>query len=125
MAYTIDLQKAVDSILAQYGDEVVETASETLEEVAKEATQKLKQTSPKQTGKYARGWTYEVKKGRIDISATVYGKKNTYPLAHLLEHGHAKRGGGRTAPITHIKPVEEWAISELENRITQRLETMT
>lgn len=124
MAYTIDLQKEVNSILTQYGDDVVEIASETLEEVAKEATQKLKQTSPKRTGKYARGWTYEVKKGRIDNSATVYGKKNTYPLAHLLEHGHAKRGGGRTAPIAHIKPVEEWAISELENRITQRLETM-
>jgi hypothetical protein len=42
-------------------------------------------------------------------------------LAHLLEHGHAKRGGGRVRAIPHIAPAEEMGIRELEERITRAL----
>lgn len=121
MAYGIDLQKAVENILERYSDEVSEVAAEALEEVAKEATKKLRETSPKKTGAYARGWTYEIQKGRVSNSATVYGRKTTYPIAHLLENGHAMRNGRRSAPIVHIKPVEEWANEELEKRIVSKL----
>ena len=118
----INLDKAVSDILSKFSTDVSKAAGEAIAEVAKESAKKLKQTSPRKTGKYAAGWTYKVEKGTVTNSATVYGKKNTYPLAHLLEHGHAKRGGGRTAPIVHIKPVEEWAIAEVEKRIIEKVE---
>lgn len=122
MATGINLDKAVKDILSELSTDVSTAAGEAIAEVAKEATKKLKQTSPKRTGQYAAGWTYKVEKGTVTNSATVYGKKKTYPLAHLLENGHAKRGGGRTRAIVHIKPVEEWATSEVEKRIREKVE---
>jgi hypothetical protein len=121
----IDLDKAVKDILSQYGEVAIEATKEAVAEVAKESAKKLKSSSPRgRTGKYAKGWTSKVETGRVSASATVYGKSGTYQLAHLLEHGHAKRGGGRTTPIQHIEPVEQWAVEEALQRITQKLEGM-
>ena len=112
-----------DMLLKQYYPNVVETTTEVIDEVSKEAVKKLKQDSPKGAkGKYAKGWTRKVEIGRLTVGATVYGKHGTYQLAHLLEHGHAKRGGGRTESLVHIAPVEQWAIDEAYERIMHRLE---
>ena len=121
----IDLDKAVKDILSQYGEVAIEATKEAVAEVAKESAKKLKSSSPRgRTGKYAKGWTSKVETGRVSASATVYGKSGTYQLTHLLEHGHAKRGGGRTTPIQHIEPVEQCAVEEALQRITQKLEGM-
>ena len=119
----IDLERAVKDILQDYSVEVSKAAAEAVQEVAKEATKKLRQTSPKRKGRYAKGWTGKVEKTATTVDATVYGKTGTYQLAHLLEHGHARRGGGRNVGgIEHIKPVEEWAIKEVEKRIREKVE---
>lgn len=116
-----DLEKAVGDILAEYSADVSKAAETAITAVAKEAAKKLKQSAPRRTGKYAKGWTSKVDKGFMTVEAVVYGKTGTYQLAHLLENGHAKRGGGRTAPIVHIAPVEEWAVSEVQKRIKEQL----
>ena len=118
----IDLERAVKDILQDYSVEVSKAAEEAVTEVSKEATKKLRQTSPKRSGKYGKGWASKVEKTATTAEATVYGKTGTYQLAHLLENGHAKRGGGRVNGNTHIKPVEEWAISEVEKRIREKVE---
>ena len=117
-----DLEKAVSDILAEYSVDVSKAAETAITTVAKEATKKLKQSAPRRTGKYAKGWASKVEKGALTVEATVYGKTGTYQLAHLLEHGHARRGGGRNVDgIVHIKPVEEWAVSEVQKRIKEQL----
>jgi hypothetical protein len=118
-----DFALDVKKLLEQYSDDVFEAMAEVVPEVAKESAKKLKQESPKgKSGKYAKGWTSKADKGRMTTTATVYGKTGTYQLAHLLEHGHATRKGGRTKPIVHIKPVEEWATEEVISRTAGRIE---
>lgn len=117
-----NLERAMRDILQDYSVEVAKAAEEAVTEVSKEATKKLRQTSPKRSGKYGKGWASKVEKTATTAEATVYGKTGTYQLAHLLENGHAKRGGGRVNGNTHIKPVEEWAISEAEKRIREKVE---
>ena len=94
-----------------------------------EAVKKLKAESPKgSTGKYAKGWTRKLDRGRVSAGAVVYGKTaSTYAVAHLLEHGHVKRNGtgrtfGKTQAIVHIEPIEQWAVGELEDRIISKLD---
>lgn len=109
----------IEDELFNYGVDVAEAMDSSIREVAKESVKKLKQTSP--GTKYPKGWAVRYERGRLQTGATIYGKSGTYQLAHLLEHGHAKRGGGRTAPIVHIKPVEEWATEEVHERMVQKL----
>ena len=47
--------------------------------------------------------------------------KNRYQIAHLLEHGHAKRGGGRVAAIPHIAPAEANGEESLKIKIERGL----
>ena len=52
--------------------------------------------------------------------ATILGTAELM-LAHLLEHGHAKRGGGRVRANPHIAPAEEVGVEQLEQDILRGL----
>lgn len=118
--------EVIKGYLDAYNGLTAEALTTVIPKVAKESAQKLKSVSPKQTGKYASGWTYKVETGRIKVGATVYGNKPTYRLAHLLEHGHLDRTGSRTVgQVEHIKDVEEWAIDEAINQFIDYMESHT
>ena len=51
----------------------------------------------------------------------VVHSRNRYQIAHLLEHGHAKRGGGRVAARPHIAPAEQAGNEKLVKTIEQKL----
>ncbi|CUB50921.1 hypothetical protein BN2127_JRS10_00438 [Bacillus subtilis] len=87
------------------------------EEVADVAVSQLKQNSPKKTGAYRKGWRKK-KEGNGFVVHNTQGQ-----LTHLLENGHAKTGGGRVPQQVHIRPVEEYVISELPRRIERALES--
>lgn len=77
--------------------------------------------APRQTGKYAKSWrTKKTKETSTELEVTVYSPTR-YMLAHLLEHGHAKRNGGRVRAIPHIAPAEEAAEAELLRDIERGL----
>ena len=74
-------------------------------------------SAPVRTGRYAKSWkTKTTAESSNMLQQTVYSP-NRYMLAHLLEKGHAKRGGGRVRAIPHIAPAEEAGIEMLEGLI--------
>ena len=103
--------------LSEYSQEVADAIKKATDEVAEEAVQELKSTSPVLTGSYAKGWakknTYESKSSKRN---TVYNKTD-YQLTHLLEKGHVGRDGRRVKAIEHIRPVEEQAAAEFEDKV--------
>lgn len=120
---TMDFRDVINDILTNYTADIVEITTDVIPKVAKEAATKLRKTSPVgATGKYGKGWTTTVEKGRLRVGATVHGKSGTYQLAHLLEHGHLMRNGLRSGQRVHIEPVEQWAIDEAYERIINRVE---
>lgn len=107
-----------------YAEGVIPAMQKAVDEVSKEAVKKLKATSPKNSGKYAKGWSVQKSHGRLTIEAVVYGKAPTYRLAHLLEKSHAMRNGRRSVAQVHIEPVADWAQTEALNRMYEKLEKL-
>lgn len=115
---------AIADALTEYSKEIAASVDASVDYVAEQCVDKLKATSPrsKATGKhYADGWF-------ADTAYSKHGNKRVlirnkfYQLTHLLENGHAKKGGkGRTKAIPHIKPVEEWAQDELPKQFAERM----
>lgn len=67
----------------------------------------ISENAPEKTGKYKKSWTTrKTKENSHSLEITVHSK-NRYQLAHLLENGHAKRGGGRVEGKPHIAPAEK------------------
>lgn len=120
---TIDnLASEIQRILDEYGEDVTNLTEETVKEVAKTGAKAVKSASGifGGTGKYASGWTSQVEGGRLNTKATIYNGK-TPGLPHLLEFGHAKRGGGRVGGRTHIAPVEQEIIDTIQREIEAKL----
>ncbi len=81
----------------------------------------IQANAPKKTGAYSKSWSVKTTKETSNsLELTVYSPKK-YQLAHLLEFGHAKRGGGRTKAQPHIAPAEEAAVKQLESDIERAL----
>jgi len=123
---TIKIDKLADEIakeLAKYSQEVVEKVNISSEKIGKEAVKQLRQTSPKKTGKYAKSWTMTTERAvGQPHRRIVHAKTPHYRLTHLLEHGHAKRGGGRVEGRPHIRPAEEMVIETFVKEVEEAIE---
>lgn len=92
-----------------------------VKKAGKTVKDEIKANAPKKTGKYASSWTAKTTLETANsLHLTVYSPKK-YQLAHLLEHGHAKRGGGRTKAQPHIAPAESAGMEKLESEIERAL----
>lgn len=119
---TIDnLAKTIMEGLQEYADVASEDVKTAVRKAGKNVKADIAANAPKRTGAYSKSWTVKTQKETANSLEVVVHSKNRYQLAHLLEHGHAKRGGGRVAGKPHIAPAEEKAIKELEEEITKKL----
>ena len=105
----------VKEILDEYSSDIQEGITQEAQSVANKGASELKNTSPKRTGKYRKGWRVHTKKGRWNVECTIYNTQ--YQLTHLLEKPHALRNGGTSKPQVHIAPVNEKCIKEYDNGV--------
>lgn len=115
----------IAKMMEEYALDVAADMKAEAKEVAKDAVKELKQTSPEgqgsKKGHYKDGWASKVEReNAVSIDIKVYNKKKP-GLTHLLEKGHAKRGGGRVSGTPHIAKVEQQAIDSYEEWLRERL----
>lgn len=107
--------------LNEYVDSAQDVVKAAVTKAADDAKKQLKANSPKDTGKYAKSWAVKtVKESTSELGVVVHSRK-LYGLTHLLEKGHAKRGGGRVPAKVHIAPVEQDVTTNLEEEIKRGL----
>ena len=107
--------------LEEYKDLAVDVMKKEIQNTGKIVKQQISQTAPKKSGRDAKSWAVKKVKETSNSLDVVVHSKDRYQLTHLLENGHAKRGGGRVRAIPHIGPAEETGIRELEERIERAL----
>ena len=121
MSKTDSVSVQMKEVLDEVNKEVREAGIKGINKVSKESVSKLRNTSPKKTGSYAKGWAAK-KEGEMDV---VVHNRTDYQLTHLLENGHVVRNKkgtyGRTSGKKHIKPVEDWAINALPEEIMREI----
>lgn len=122
MATKIDnLANEIMEGLKEYADLASDDVKKAVRKAGNTVRKEISENAPKDTGAYAKSWSVKkTKETSNSLEVTVYSK-NRYQLAHLLEHGHAKRGGGRVAARPHIAQAEENAIEILETEIARAL----
>jgi len=115
------LAKEVMDGLEEYAKLATDVLKKEIQEAGKTAKMQIEQTAPRRTGKYAKSWAVKKTSETSNSLEVTVHSKTRYALAHLLENGHAKRGGGRVAAIPHIAPAEEAAVQSLERNIETAL----
>ena len=120
----VRIEQMADEImrgLTEYADLATDEMKSAVKKAGKTVRDEIKVNAPKNTGKYASSWKAKTTlESSHVLQITVHSPKK-YQLAHLLEHGHAKRNGGRTQAQPHIAPAEEAGIRQLEADIERAL----
>lgn len=124
MGRRISIDALADTVM-EYLNDYADVSTEGMKKAVKKAGNTVKKeisaNAPKETGAYGKSWSVKnTKETSKSLEVTVYSR-NRCQLSHLLEFGHAKRGGGRVAGKSHIAPAEESGIRMLESEIERSL----
>lgn len=107
--------------LQEYADLASDDLKKAVKKAGDEAKKDIQNNAPVKTGAYKKSWTVKTTKETSNAMEVVVHSRNRYQLAHLLEFGHAKRGGGRTRAFPHIAPAEQRAAELLEREVEAAL----
>lgn len=97
------LAAAITDAVREYTEDVTDAIERKVDETANEVRDEAERSAPKRTGKYAKGFKVSKQDGPGKARRVIWNKKH-YRLVHLLEFGHAKRGGGRVQAYPHLRP---------------------
>lgn len=112
----IDLSKAVNQLLEEYGDGIQDTINKVLKDVGKEAVGVIrsKSSAHNHTGRYMKGWRAEIVNEGYGINTIVLHNKTDWNLTHLLNNGFES--------VRHHKRVEgDGHIDDAETIINEML----
>ena len=116
-----DLPSVVKKSLEEYCDFTAEEVKKIVQEVSEAVKDEIKENAPVDTGAYRKSWRVKKASETATSLSMVVHSDNRYRLTHLLEKGHAKRGGGRVPAQVHIAPAETHAEKMLLDKVERSL----
>lgn len=114
-----NLSNRIIKELKTYAKVTTGKVKEAVKNVSKTVKEDIENTAPKHTGKYAKSWAVKTLNETGSRLVLVVHSRNKYQLTHLLEYGHAKRGGGRVEARAHIAEAESKAVRSFEKEIEE------
>lgn len=124
MARNVSIDEMADEIargLLEYSNLATDTMKECVKSASATVKKEIRVNAPADSGRYKKSWTATRQKETSTTLEMSVHSKNRYQLSHLLEKGHAKRGGGRVRAIPHIAPAEAKGLRELSEGIERGL----
>ena len=118
-----ELASTIVKGMTAYSELATEEVKKAVKKAGASVRKDISANAPKNTGAYSKSWTVKTTKETPNSLELTVHSKNRYQLAHILEKGHALRGGGRAPAQPHIAPAEEKAIRELEEEIGRSLKS--
>lgn len=116
-----ELADVINQGLQEYAELTAAEMKSAVRRSARTVRKEIEANAPVQSGRYAKSWRVKTtEENSQKLVQTVYSPTR-YMLAHLLENGHAKRGGGRVAAKPHIDQAEAAGIEQLETEIERAL----
>ena len=118
-----DLSEAVREELNGYRDIAIEAMDKAVDDAGKTVKKEIESRASSlfKGNTYAKSWRVkETAKTALGKQVTVHSPSR-YRIAHLLENGHAKRGGGRVEGKPHIAPAEEIGEKQLMEDLEKAL----
>ena len=115
------LSDEIMKMLEEYKDTADRDVESSVQTVSKNTKKMIQAASPRRHGGYSKGWSIKCEANFLGKHSVVIHNRKKPGLTHLLEKGHAKRGGGRVDGRVHIAPAESYAIQEIEAEIRRRL----
>lgn len=116
-----EMDNAIMEELEKYADLAADELKAAVKETAASVRKDIQSGAPVDTGKYKKSWSVKNIREDSESIELVVHSRNRYQIAHLLEHGHAKRGGGRVAAKPHIASAEQRGNEKLVQTIEQKL----
>ena len=117
-----ELADAVMEGLVEYAELATEDMKAAVKKAGQTVRKEIQAGAPVKTGAYKKSWAVKTTRETSNFMEVTVHSRNRYQVAHLLEFGHAKRGGGRVSGKPHIAPAEEKGIRQLEEEIRKALE---
>jgi Bacteriophage protein of unknown function (DUF646). len=112
------LANEITKAVREYTEDVSEAIAEKVDEVANEVLKEVQtnHSYKDRTGDYTAGFKV-TKQDRGEKTRRVIWNKKHYRRVHLLEFGHAKRGGGRVKAYPHLRPAHDKHAAKLPDEI--------
>lgn len=115
------MAEALAQTMAEYAALSNEVMKGCVTEVSQSVKKDIQGNAPVRTEKYKKSWAAKKVQENANSLTMAVHSRDRYQIAHLLEHGHAKRGGGRVQAIPHIAPAEQRGAEELTAKIERGL----
>ena len=116
-----ELAEVINQGLKEYAELSAVGVKRAVRKSAKTVKEQISANAPVKSGRYAKSWVAKTTEENSQKLVQTVCSPTRYMLAHLLEKGHAKRGGGRVSGKPHIAPAEAAGIELLTNLIEKEL----